>query len=240
MPRVDPTEYEPETWAAIRLRYEGSVDTVAQIARTFGVSRDRINRQAKRQAWVRGGETDVDKLDKASRDRKRASAKARVEDAIEIASGQKLIDIAAHPELAPAAEMEMAVNTILGMLRQHKRHAGDLIVLGETLGRDLLAAIEYRETLQEIIEKESPGVDNANRRMAMNRAVSLPAQIEAFKKLSEAFAKVHNLDRAAMGMTPTDGKPDSPDDAATDLGKTPVEEMKARLQAARKRRGLPA
>lgn len=163
-------------WEAIEGEYRAGQFSVSEIARRHGLSHTAINKRAKKEGWSRDLSPIVKKV---------VSARL-VSDGVSAATAQEAI--------AKAAERDVQI------VREHRV----AIARGRNLTLRLLdeldAATSNVGELERLIEIDTSGEKNPQRRNGMLRAISLPSRAGVVKDLSAAAKNWVALERQAFNL----------------------------------------
>lgn len=219
-----PTLPKPATdWEAVEKQYRAGVLTVREIARQAGVSHTAVQKRAKESGWVR-------------------DLTAKVREAV--ATGLVATQVA-----SPAVErrderqiIEEAAQTVIQLVREHRKEIKSLRAAGEALMTQLADAVGNRDELEALIAEDTKGADGepsahqraeTARRNAMLRAVALPAHAGVLKDLAAVMKSVIPLEREAFNI---EGPAPAPEAGAAQQQRTAdalasIDALGARLRA---------
>lgn len=194
-------------WEAIERDYRAGVLSLRELGDRHGISHVAIVRKAKREGWERD-------LTRKVQDRVRTALVT-----MDGNSGSRGNHRAGTDRLKEAEIVDGAAHTVIDVVRSHRATIRSAQAVTVLLLRQLTDAAEYRETLRDMIEEETSGDKNPNRRVAMLKAVSIPAHAGTVRDLAQAMSKLVVLERQAFNIDQT---PD-PDPPPVEADK-PIEE----------------
>lgn len=189
-------------WEAIERDYRAGVLSTREIAEAYGCSHTIINRKAKENGWVK---------DLTSKIKKRVStALVALEVSTAHAGGNTDAGNTHQTKKEAEAEtVEAAAQTVVGVIVSHRKDVNRARGLVAMLMNQLHEAADHRESIRDIIEDETQGDRSPNRRMAMLRAVAIPAHAGTVRDLSMAMKNLVALERQAFNidLNPPDEAP---------------------------------
>lgn len=183
-------------WEAIERDYRAGVESSREIAARHKISETAIRKRAKRDGWER----DLTK---------------RVQEKVRTALVRMEVRNSGSQEEKARTEREIvedAAHTVVDVVRSHRKDIRASHVVVRTLLAQLTDASEYRETLRDMIESETSGDKHPGRRIAMLKAVSIPAHAGTMRDLATAMARLVVLERQAFNIDQTpDPEPPAPE-----------------------------
>lgn len=180
-------------WPAIEREYRAGQLPVLAIAKRYGLTEAAIRKRAKRDGWARDLSVPVQRT---------VQRKLIERDAAEVAQERA----EAAPNIVESAA-ERGALVVIGH-RQDIRRGREMVL---RLLYELEAATLTKDELVQIIEEETAGEKNPQRRNTMLRLVGLPSRAGVIRDLSTAMQRLINLERHAYNL---DGKANSPEDNA--------------------------
>lgn len=178
-------------WEKVRLEYETSQFSDAELGRRHKVSAPAIRKKAKKENWKR---------DLAKKVRQLASEKLVHEDA-KVSIGSRKVSTGERKEtFSEEKEVELAAETRVAVLREHRAAIGKGMELCNQLADDLLQAMSATSDIEEQVEKETADDSNGKRRDSMLKAISLPTHAGSLDKFANALTKIISLERVAFNL----------------------------------------
>jgi hypothetical protein len=206
-------------WTSIETTYRTAGLSIRQMAGVEGISEAAIRKRAKQQGWVYGDLKD--RTQEAAREKlvaepvEEAEAKARSEKRKQKASAENRQQVRAEErEAVEAAMVEAASDTVVQVVREHRKTIRSSRALLETMLVQLTEAVVHREELELEIEQATDEDANPKRRNRYLRAVSLPTHVVAIRDLSLTLRNLVALEREAFGVTDAPPPPPPPTDMA--------------------------
>lgn len=180
-------------WERIERDFRSGVRSVKEIARQNGISDTAIRKRAKRDGWTRD----------LTRDVRAATQSKLVRD-----------EVRGHNAKTDAEIVEAAAAESASVVRSHRKDIREGRDVATLLMRELQSNTVDAPTLAQLIDQAADDEDwPAQRRSAIERAVSLPQRTACLRDLSQAMHKLQALERQAYNI---DGR-------ATD--KDPLEQL---------------
>jgi hypothetical protein len=193
-------------WAKVEEIYRTGLVSVSEIAREAGLTEGAIRKRAKQGKWKRD-----------------LTAKVRAK------TGEKLVLALANAsestnQLPRTDEetVELAAQTQVAVVRTHQ----NAIRRGQEITARLLQELDTTTSRAGEMEEAFAGEDDAKKKYAMMRAVSLPARAGVMRDLAQAARVWTGLERQAFGISEDRKNPNDNGDAAVTAS-----ELLAELQA---------
>jgi hypothetical protein len=177
-------------WETIEREYRAGILSLRDIAAKHGLSETAIRKRAKKHEWERD-------LTQRVHERVRTALVRSVE-----ARGDN-----AHQTKTEREIVEQAAATVVEVVRQHREDIRRTAALVARLTEQLSDAADCRERLRDLIEEETAKDRSPNRRVAMLRAVAIPAHAGTAKDLSIAMKNLVGLERQAFNVPAIDPDP---------------------------------
>lgn len=180
-----------QQWQKVRLEYETSQFSDAELGRRHKVSAPAIRKKAKKENWKR---------DLAKKVRQLAKEKLVHEDAKVSVSSHKVSAGERKETFNEEQEVELAAQTRVVVLREHRAVIGKGMKLCNQLADDLFQTMSSTPELEDQIETETAEDINGKRRDSMLKAISLPTHAGSLDKLANALTKIISLERTAFNL----------------------------------------
>lgn len=223
-------------WEAIERDFRAGILTSRQIAAKYGnVSHAGVGARARKYGWEKDLSAKVANRVKSALVAIGVSAGAACGNEGESGNSGNSGNggAATGKESAPERQareertVEEAARGVVQVVRSHRKDVAKASGIVLTLMAQLAEAADYRETLRDMIEDETAGDRSPNRRIAMLKAVSIPAHAGTIRDLSTAMHKLIALERQAFNIAELT-TPD-PDPPAPEPERAPLEEDPAFL-----------
>lgn len=183
-------------WDSIEAQYRAGHPSVRQIALEANVSEAAIRKKAKEKGWQRDLAAQV-----------QDKAKAKLEERPEKLVAEPVDEPRERPSTRAADPqrdeqiIEQASDTVVNVVRGHRKTIRESRELLETMLSQLTEAVTEREVVQ--LEIEQATEDSPKLRNRYLRAVSLPAQATTLRDLSLTLRNLVALEREAFGIETT-------------------------------------
>lgn len=178
-------------WQKVRLEYETSQFSDAELGRRHKVSAPAIRKKAKKENWKR---------DLAKKVRQLANEKLVHEDAKVSIGSRKVSTGESRETFNEEQEVELAAQTRVAVLREHRVVIGKGMKLCNQLADDLFQAMSATPDIEEQVDKETADDSNSKRRDSMLKAISIPTHAGSLDKLANAITKIISLERTAFNL----------------------------------------
>jgi transposase len=202
---------------AIEADYRAGLLSLRAIAAKHGVSEAVIRKWAKKAVdgegkaapWARDLKPQVEARAAEILSQDRGKSAAHVRAAVRTPHAQTEIARTVRTQTEETQIVEVASRAVVQVVREHRQSilAGRQMV-GLLLGQ-LDDAATHRAHLEDEIEHETVGDKVGKRRVAMLRAVSLPAHAGVMRDLATAMKHLVGLERQAFGLS-ADADPEPP------------------------------
>lgn len=175
-------------WEAIEREYRLGQKSLRMLSKEFGPSPGTISKRANRpgEEWVQDKSTEV-------REKTRAALIK------ETPEGNT------QGNTPTREDIDRAVQTNVGLIREHRRDIGNGRALVELLAGQLRDAAESRDQLEDDIAEDTKEDNTIQRRARMMKAVSLPAHAGVLRDLTTALKNLIPLERQAFSLDDGDG-----------------------------------
>jgi hypothetical protein len=209
-------------WESIESHYRAGVLSVRQIAINESISEAAIRKRAKEHGWKRDL---TERVQQAVRQK-------LIAEPVDEAEVQARKD-ARQAERAEAREpvaaddiVEEASNTVVQVVREHRKTIKESRQLLETMLVQLTDAVAQREELELEIEQATENDESPKRRHRYLKAVSLPTHVVALRDLSLTLRNLVALEREAFGVGDAPPKPPPDPTALIDQSRAGFEALR--------------
>lgn len=187
------TAKKPTTdWEKVEGLYRAGQLSLAEIGARCGISKQAIDRKAKRLGWTR------DLGDKVRQEVATKLARRAVDDAVD---GHHAKAKRQHSEREIIEASAMVGAEVVECHRRDIKAGRELCTL---LIGELYQATTHLEQIEQAIDEETRGDANGQRRALMRRAVSLPSRAGVIRDLTGAMKNLQALERVAFGLDEKD------------------------------------
>lgn len=176
-------------WEAIEREYRVGTKSLREIGREYGVSDTAIRKRAKQFGWER------DLTEKVNQQVRNALVRIAVRESNERTDEQKAKARASERDTVEAAARER-----VDVIRTERNDINVLRELEQDFFKELRRENEMIPDLLQLVEEETAGDANNQRRNAMIKALSLPSRAQTLRDLAQVMHKRIALERQAFNL----------------------------------------